>query len=292
MGELDGRVAVITGAGRGIGREHALLFAEQGARVIVNDFDVPLEPGDDDGGSAEEVVSEIRSRGGIAVASTDDVATWEGGRAVVRAAIGSFGELHVVVNNAGFLRDRLVVNMSELEWDDVIRVHLKGHFVVLHHAAEYWRDEAQARGSVKASVINTTSTSGLYGNPGQTNYGAAKAGIAAMTVIAAQELDRYGVRVNAITPAARTRLTETTPGLEEIVAAPADGRAFDEWDPANVSPLAGWLATEDCPATGQVLYVFGGSIQPMTGWVAEAGVSTPGRWTIGQIGAALAPMLA
>jgi NAD(P)-dependent dehydrogenase (short-subunit alcohol dehydrogenase family) len=292
MGELDGRVAVITGAGRGIGREHALLFAEQGARVVVNDLDVPLEPGDDDdGGSAEEVASEIRSRGGVAVASTDDVATWEGGRAVVQAALASFGDLHVVVNNAGFLRDRLVVNMSEAEWDDVIRVHLKGHFVVLHHAARYWRDRAQAGEPVKASVINTTSTSGLYGNPGQANYGAAKAGIAAMTVIAAQELDRYGVRVNAITPAARTRLTEATPGLGDIVAAPADDRAFDEWDPANVSPLAGWLATQDCPATGQVLYVFGGSIQPMTGWVADAGVSSPGRWTISQIGEALAPML-
>jgi NAD(P)-dependent dehydrogenase (short-subunit alcohol dehydrogenase family) len=293
MGELDGRVTVITGAGRGIGREHALLFAEHGARVVVNDLDVPLQPGvaDDAAGSAEEVASEIRSRGGEAVASSDDVATWEGGRAVVHAAVSAFGDLHVVVNNAGFLRDRLVVNMSEAEWDDVIRVHLKAPFVVLHHAAGYWRDEARHGVRVRASVINTTSTSGLYGNPGQTNYGAAKAGIAAMTVIAAQELDRLGIRVNAITPAARTRLTEATPGLDQIVAAPADDRTFDEWDPANVSPLAGWLATEDCPATGQVLYVFGGSIQPMTGWTAEQGVSSPGRWTIGEIGRTLGPLL-
>ena len=181
--------------------------------------------------------------GGEAVANGDNVSEWEGGQRLVNQAIETFGDLHVLVNNAGILRDRVLVNMSEEEWDAVIQVHLKGHFVPSRWAAAYWREQTKAGQAVRASIINTSSTSGLLGNPGQSNYGAAKAGIGAFTVITAQELGRYGVRVNAIAPAARTRMTEQTPGLEDIVKAPPDPAIFDTWDPANVSPLAAALST-------------------------------------------------
>ncbi len=224
MGALDGRVAIITGAGRGIGREHALLLAAEGAKVVVNDLGGPVDgSGDgsgDDRSPAEQVVAEITEAGGEAIANADDVADWDGGKRLVDAAIDAFGDLHVLVNNAGILRDRVLVNMTEEDWDSVIHVHLKGHFVPTRHAAAYWREKSKAGEDVKASVINTSSTSGLLGNPGQSNYGAAKAGIGAFTVIAAQELSRYGVRVNAIAPAARTRMTESTPGLSDIVQRP------------------------------------------------------------------------
>ena len=291
MGSLDGRVAIITGAGRGIGREHALLFASEGARVVVNDRGSGPDGVGADDRAAHQVVEEIRDLGGEAIANGDDVADWRGAENLVRAALDAFGDLHVLVNNAGILRDRFLVNMTEDEWDSVIRVHLKGHFAPLRHAAAYWRDRARETGLVKASVINTSSTSGLFGNPGQSNYGAAKAGIAALTVIAAEELGRVGVRVNAIAPAARTRLTEATPGLGEIVAAPADPARFDEWDPANVAPLVAWLATEGCPVTGRTFYVFGGTIAPMVGWTRQAGVSQPDRWTIADIERELSPRL-
>src|SRR5436305_493053 len=195
MGSLDGRVAIVTGAGRGIGRAHALLFAEEGAHVLVNDVD--REP-------AEAVVAEIEAAGGHAVANDNDIASWEGGARLVESAVTAFGDLHVLVNNAGFLRDRALVNMTEDEWDDIVRVHLKGHFAPTRFAAAYWRERSKQGDGLRPSVINTTSTSGLLGNVGQTNYGAAKAGIAAFTTIVAQELQRYGVRVNAIAPAART----------------------------------------------------------------------------------------
>ena len=212
MGALDGRVAVITGAGRGIGREHALLFAAEGAKVVVNDLGGSVDGSGDDRSAAEQVVAEIEAAGGQAVANDDDVADWEGGKRLIEAAIETFGDLHVLVNNAGILRDRVLINMTEQEWDSVIHVHLKGHFVPTRHAAAYWREQTKAGQPVHAAVVNTSSTSGLLGNPGQTNYGAAKAGIAAFTVIAAEELARYGVRVNAIAPAARTRMTESDPG--------------------------------------------------------------------------------
>ena len=281
MGALDGRVAIITGAGRGIGRAHALLFASEGARVVVNDLE----------GAAQPVVDEITATGGEAVANADDVADWRGGQRLIRAAVEAFGDLHVLVNNAGMLRDRFLVNMTEEEWDTVVQVHLKGHFVPLRHAAEYWRSQLEHEGRVNASVINTSSTSGLFGNPGQTNYGAAKAGIGALTVIAAAELARYGVRVNAIAPAARTRLTEATPGLGPIVAAPEDEARFDEWDPANVAPLVAWLASERCQVTGQVFYVFGGTIAPMTGWTKQPGLARDWRWTVAEIAEELPPLL-
>jgi NAD(P)-dependent dehydrogenase (short-subunit alcohol dehydrogenase family) len=289
MGHLDGRVAIITGAGRGIGREHALLFASEGAKVVVNDLGSARSSGGDD--AVGEVVSEVRALGAEAVANYDDVADWEGGKRLVQTALDAFGDLHVLVNNAGILRDRYLVNMTEQEWDEVVQVHLKGHFAPLRHAAAYWRDQVKAGRPVSASVINTSSTSGLFGNPGQANYGAAKAGIGALTVIAAAELARYGVRVNGIAPAARTRLTEATPGLGEIVAAPDDPSRFDEWDPANVAPVVAWLASEACSVTGRMLYVFGGTIAPMSGWTRALGISRPERWTISDIQTELTPLL-
>src|SRR2546421_2385168 len=191
MGALDGRVAIITGAGRGIGREHALLFAREGARVVVNDLGGGTDGSGADAGPAQEVVDEIRAAGGEAVANTDNVADWAGAERLVQTAVDVFGELHVLVNNAGILRDRMLANMSESEFDDVVRVHLKGHFAPLRHAAAYWRDRVKAGDAVNASVINTSSTSGLFGNVGQTNYGAAKTGIATLTIIAQMELERY-----------------------------------------------------------------------------------------------------
>jgi NAD(P)-dependent dehydrogenase (short-subunit alcohol dehydrogenase family) len=274
MGSLDGRVAIITGAGRGIGREHALLFAAEGARVVVNDLDPA---------PAQEVCAEIAAAGGVAVANTDDITTWAGGEAIVEAAVSTFGELHVLVNNAGILRDRMLVSMSEQEWDDVVASHLKGHFTPTRFAAAHWRERSKQGEVVEASVINTSSTSGLLGNPGQSNYGAAKAGIAAFTVILAQELSRYGVRVNALAPAARTRLTESTPGLGDVVQAPADGAGFDVWDPANVAPIAAYLATASAPETGKVFFVQGGVVRLFEGWTMSSTIERPGRWSVEEL---------
>src|SRR4029079_16207328 len=220
MGTLDGRVPIITGAGRGIGREHALLFASEGAKVVVNDLGGAMDGSGDDRTAAEQVVDEIKALCGEAVSTADTVADWEGAQRLINTAIEAFGDLHVLVNNAGILRDRVLVNMTEEEWDAVIHVHLKGHFAPTRWAAAYWREQKKAGKDVNASVINTSSTSGLLGNPGQTNYGAAKSGIATFSQIAAQELSRYGVRVNCIAPAARTRLTEATPGLGDVIKAP------------------------------------------------------------------------
>jgi NAD(P)-dependent dehydrogenase (short-subunit alcohol dehydrogenase family) len=280
MGALDGRVAIITGAGRGIGREHALLFAAEGAKVVVNDLGGAVDGSGDDRTAAEQVVDEIRGHGGEAIANADDVADWEGGQRLVNAAVEAFGDLHVLVNNAGILRDRVIVNMTEEEWDSVIHVHLKGHFVPTRWAAAYWRERSKAGHEVNAAIVNTSSTSGLLGNPGQANYGAAKAGIAAFTVISSQELSRYGVRVNAIAPAARTRMTESTPGLSEIVQAPAEPGAFDLWDPANVSPLVAYLATADCPVNGKVFFVQGGKVQFFQPWTLTASIDQDARWTV------------
>ncbi|MFI5042599.1 MAG: SDR family oxidoreductase [Acidimicrobiales bacterium] len=283
MGALDGRVAIITGAGRGIGREHALLFAAEGAKVVVNDLGGAADGTGDDRTPAQQVVDEIAAMGGEAVANADNVADWEGGQRLVNSAIEAFGDLHVLVNNAGILRDRVIVNMTEEEWDAVVKVHLKGHFVPTRFAASYWREQTKAGKEVHASVINTSSTSGLLSNPGQANYGAAKSGIATFTEIAAKELVRYGVRVNAIAPAARTRLTEATPGLGEIIAPPTDAGAFDIWDPANISPLVGWLATEGCPATGKVFFVQGGKVALFQPWTMTSEIDRDQRWTIAEL---------
>jgi len=283
MGALDGRVAIITGSGRGIGREHALLFASEGAKIVVNDLGGAIDGSGDDRTPAQQVVDEIKAMGGEAVANADNVADWEGGQRLVNTAIETFGDLHILVNNAGILRDRVLVNMTEDEWDAVIHVHLKGHFIPSRWAAAYWREQSKAGTPVKANVINTSSTSGLLGNPGQTNYGAAKAGIAAFTVIAAMELERYGVRVNAIAPAARTRMTEATPGLGEIVQPPEDPSKFDIWDPANVSPMVAWLATENCPVNGRVFFVQGGKVQSFQPWTLADSIDKDDRWTVAEL---------
>lgn len=289
---LAGRIAVVTGGGRGLGRQHALLLAKLGAHVVVNDSGGAIDGSGRDPGPASLVAEEIRSAGGEAVASTDDVSDWEGGRRVVHAALEAFGDLHVVVNNAGIVRDRFLVNMSEAEFDDVVRVHLKGHFVVTRWAAEHWRARAKSGQPVRAAVINTSSTSGLAANPGQANYGAAKAGIAAFTMVAAAELSRYGVRCNAVAPVARTRLTESTPGLVEMLAPPAGGAGLDVWDPAHVSPLIGWLATESCPVSGEVFLVHGGRIQRYHPWSPGESVETDQAWTITSVESAVTRLLA
>ena len=291
MGALDGRVAIITGAGRGIGREHALLFAAEGAKVVVNDLGGSLDGSDKAASPAEEVVAEIRAMGGEAVANHDNVAEWEGGQRLVQTALDTFGELHVLVNNAGILRDRVLVNLSEEDWDSVINVHLKGHFVPTRHAATYWRERAKAGQPVKASIINTSSTSGLLGNVGQSNYGAAKAGIAAFTVIIAEELGRYGVRANAIAPAARTRMTESTPGLSDYVVKPSDAAVFDVWDPANISPLVATLAMEDCEATGQTFFVQGGTVRKFQNWTMTTTLENDDRWSVSELAAQLPTLL-
>jgi len=281
MGTLDGRVAIITGAGRGIGREHALYFASEGAQVVVNDLGGDIHGDGEDRSPAQQVADEIHAMGGEAIANTDSVTDFAGAKRLVDQAIEAFGDLHVLVNNAGILRDRVLVNMTEAEWDAVIAVHLKGHFCPTRHAAAYWREQTKAGKDVNASIINTSSTSGVLGNTGQTNYGAAKAGIAAFSTITAMELGRYGVRSNAITPMARTRMTEDTPGLEDIIKAPADPSKFDAWDPANISPMIAYLGTADCPFTGEVFFVQGDTVcryQPFV--IAERITNNGHRWTV------------
>ena len=282
MGALDGRVAVITGAGRGLGREHALLFAAEGAKVVVNDLGGGPDGTGSDSGPAREVVDEIRAAGGAAVANSDDVTSADGAQRMIQQAIGEFGALHVLVNNAGILRDRTIVNMTDGEWDDVIRVHLRGHFMPTRAAARYWREQAKDGRQLRPSLINTTSTSGLFNNPGQANYGAAKTGITSLTIIAQRELDRYGVKANAIAPAARTRLTLATPGIPEaMLRPPAEG--FDAMDAANVSPFVGYLATADCPIKGRVFYVAGGGIHLFQPFAIVDAVVKDGRWTIEEL---------
>jgi NAD(P)-dependent dehydrogenase (short-subunit alcohol dehydrogenase family) len=289
---LDGRVAIITGAGRGIGREHALLFASEGAKLVINDLGGAVDGSGDDRGAAQQVADEIVALGGEAVANTDDIASWDGGKRLIDQAIEHFGDLHVLVNNAGILRDRVLINMSEQDWDAVMYVHLKGHFVPTRHAAAYWREQTKNGKDVKASVINTSSTSGLIGNPGQSNYGAAKSGIASFSLIIAEELKRYGVRVNAIAPAARTRMTESTPGLADIVAVPTDATIFDAWDPANVSPLVAYLATESCPATGRVFFVQGGTVRAFENWSMTDRIEKDERWTVAELQTEMAKLQA
>ncbi|MGH3968349.1 MAG: SDR family oxidoreductase [Mycobacterium sp.] len=287
MGALDGRVAVITGAGRGIGHEHALLFAREGAKVVVNDLGGDNAGQGADAGPAQEVVDEITAAGGTAVANTENIATWAGAESVVRQAVDEFGRLDVLVNNAGILRDSFIAGMEESQWDAVIAVHLKGHFAMLHHAAAYWKAQSKAGDQPNAAVINTASGSGVtLPNAGQANYGAAKAGIAALTLIAAEELDRYGVRVNAIAPIARTRLTLATPGMGSLMAEPEDGE-LDLFTPANIAPLVAYLATEKCPITGKVYAVQGGAISRLGGWHDVETIETDGPWLIDDIAARL-----
>ncbi|APE17013.1 SDR family oxidoreductase [Mycolicibacterium pallens] len=287
MGILDGRVAVVTGAGRGIGREHALLFAREGALVVVNDLGGSNTGEGADSGPAHEVVAEITAAGGRAVANGDNISSWAGAKSLVQQAIDEFGRLDVLVNNAGILRDAFIAGMDEAQWDAVVTVHLKGHFAMLHHASEYWKAQSKSGEQPMAAVINTASGSGLtIPNAGQANYGAAKAGIAALTLIAAEELERYGVRVNAIAPIARTRLTLATPGMGALMAEPEDG-GLDLFAPANISPLVAYLASEKCPLTGQVYAVQGGAISLLKGWHDVETIETDRVWEIDDIAARL-----
>lgn len=267
MGSLcKGRVAIVTGAGRGLGREYALMLAEQGAKVVVNDLGGTTAGEGADITPAQEVVKLIRDGGGEAIADGNDVSDWAGAKALVDAAVSTFGRLDVLINNAGILRDRMMVNMSEAEWDAVIKVHLKGTFAPSHHAAQYWRQEAKKQGApVQARLINTSSASGLFGNVGQTNYGAAKAGIAAFTVISAMELKQYGITVNAIAPRAQTRMTE---GLRKLTEEEIARR-----NPRWVAPIAVWLASEESgDVTGRVFEAGNGILKVAEGWHAGPGI--------------------
>src|SRR6266487_5073980 len=290
MGALDGRVAIITGAGRGLGREHALLFADEGAKVVVNDLGGDIHGEGADRAPAQQVVDEIEKMGGEAGANVDSAADWDGAQRLIQTAIDTFGDLHVLVNNAGILRDRVIVNMTEEEWDAVIHVHLKGHFCPTRHAAAYWREQTKAGKEVQASIVHTSSTSGLFANPGQANYDSAKSGIATFSQVCAKELVRYGVRSNTIAPGARTRLTEATPGLGEMVKPPDDPGAFDIWDPANVSPFVAYLATADCPFSGETFLVQGGVVQRAKSWSTAEKIDKGDRWTVAEL-AARAPEL-
>ncbi|MGZ4739137.1 MAG: SDR family oxidoreductase [Ilumatobacteraceae bacterium] len=288
MGALDGRVAIITGAGRGLGREHALLFAREGARVVVNDLGGANDGTGTDLTPAQQVVGEIEALGGEAIVNGDDVADWQGAQRLVNAAIETFGDLDILVNNAGILRDRVLVNMTEAEWDDVIRVHLKGHFAPTRWAAAYWREQHKAGLGRPRNLIHTSSTSGLFANPGQSNYGAAKTGIATFSQIVAKELIRYDVKSNTVAPGARTRLTLATPGLEEIMK-PAEG-SFDQWDPANVSPLVAYLASASCRFTGETFFVQGGNVTLIESWSRGQSVDRDSIWSVGELAEALAPL--
>lgn len=286
MTSLDGRVAIITGAGRGIGREHALFFADEGARVVINDLGGANDGAGSDSSPAQEVAAEIRARGGEAIANTDDVCDWEGAQRLINAAITEFGDLDILVNNAGILRDRVIVNMTEQEWDAVIAVHLKGHFAPTRWAAAYWREEHKAGRGKRRNLVHTSSTSGLFSNPGQANYGAAKSGIATFSQIAAKELSRYDVLSNCVAPGARTRLTLATPGLEEIMS-PREG-LFDEWDPANISPLVAYLSSAECQFTGETFFAQGGVVKRVRSWEMGDTVEQHEKWTVDSLAAALA----
>ncbi len=288
-GICEGRVVIVTGAGRGIGRAHALMFAAEGAKVVVNDLGAEVDGAGSSTGPAGEVVDQIRASGGEAVANGDDVASWDGAANLIRSTVERFGRVDVLVNNAGILRDRMLVNMTEAEWDAVIRVHLKGTFGPAHFAAEHWRDRAKAGEQVNARIVNTTSVSGIFGNPGQSNYGAAKAGIAAFTVIAAKELSRYGITVNAIAPTARTRMTESIGfGKVEIAAG-----AFDFLAPENMSPLVVWLGSaESAHVTGRVFEVSGGRITLADGWRRGPTREKGARWNPGELGAVVSELVA
>jgi NAD(P)-dependent dehydrogenase (short-subunit alcohol dehydrogenase family) len=272
------RVVVVTGAGQGIGRAHALAFAQHGDRVVVNDM----------GESADETAALVRETGGECVVSKGDVSDWGYGAELVQTAVAEFGQLDALVNNAGLVRDRMLVNMSEDEWDLVLKVDLKGHFVPLRHAAAYWREQSKAGTPVDARVVNTSSGAGLLGSVGQGNYAAAKAGVVALTQVAAVEMSRFGVKLNAIAPAARTPMTEQV--FAQTMRKPESG--FDPMDPANVSPLVVWLASAECQVTGRVFEVEAGVISPADGWQHGPREDRGARWPVEEIGPAVERLLA
>ncbi len=276
MGILEGKVAIVTGAGRGIGRGEALLFAREGAFLVVNDLGGEWDGSGADHRPAAQVVEEIRGSGGQAVAHFEDVSEPEGARSLMDLAVDTWGRLDIVVNNAGILRDRMVFNMSVEDWDAVVKVHLRGHFLCTRMACAHWRERFKAGDQGGGRIVNTSSTSGILGNVGQSNYGAAKAGIAAFTAIVAMEMERYGVTVNAIAPGARTRLTESAFG--EAMSGSEGG--FDPFDPENVAPLVAYLASDRAAhLSGQVFYVQGGLVQLYQGWTPVAQIDRGARWT-------------
>jgi NAD(P)-dependent dehydrogenase (short-subunit alcohol dehydrogenase family) len=286
----EGRVVIVTGAGRGIGRGHALEFARQGAKVVVNDIGAELDGTGGSDSPAQQVVDEIRSGGGEAVVNGDDVADWDGAQRLVRTAVETFGGLDTVVNNAGFVRDRMFVNATEDEWDAVVRVHLKGHFCVGRWAASYWRDQAKAGETVDARIVNTSSGAGILGSIGQAAYSAAKGGIATLTLVQAAELGRYGITSNAIAPSARTRMTETA--FAEAMARP-EGDVFDAMDPENVAPLVVWLASSaSAHVTGRMFEIEGGKLSVADGWQHGEVVDKGARWDAAELGPVVDQLLA
>jgi NAD(P)-dependent dehydrogenase (short-subunit alcohol dehydrogenase family) len=288
VGICDDRVVIVTGAGGGLGRAHALAFAAEGARVVVNDIGTSREGEGASAAPAQRVVEEIVAAGGEAVANTDDVADWDGAQSLIRTALEHFDGLDVLVNNAGFLRDRMLVGMSIEEWDAVIRVHLRGHFCPLRHAGAYWREQSKNGQPVDARIINTSSGAGLMGSVGQGNYSAAKAGIVGMTLVAAAELGRYGVTANAIAPAARTRMTEAV--MTDMMTAPESG--FDAMAPENVSPLVVWLGSaESRDVTGRVFEVEGGIVSVADGWQHGPKVDKSDRWAPAELGEVVRDLL-
>jgi NAD(P)-dependent dehydrogenase (short-subunit alcohol dehydrogenase family) len=290
-GICEGRVVVVTGAGRGIGREHALEFARHGARVVVNDIGAELDGTGGSDSPARQVVDEIVAAGGEAVVNGDDVADWAGAERLVATALDAFGRLDVVVNNAGVVRDRMVVSCGEDEWDAVVRVHLKGHFAVARFAAEHWRARSKAGEPVDARIVNTSSGAGLQGSVGQAAYSAAKAGIATLTLVQAAELGRYGVTANAIAPSARTRMTETV--FADMMAAPTEAGAFDAMAPGNVAPLVVWLGSpQSAHVTGRVFEVEGGKVAVADGWQHGAAVDKGARWDPAELGPVVDDLLA
>ena len=286
MGHLDGRVVIVTGAGRGIGRQHALLFASEGASVVVNDLGGGQDGEGAASGPAQETVELIEAAGGKAVSNGDDVADEAGAARIVSTALDAFGRIDGLVNNAGILRDRVLVNISEADWDLVVRVNLRGTFLMTREVAKHWREQSKAGAEVSGSVVNTSSESGVFGNPGQANYAAAKAAIASLTQVSSKELQRYGVRVNAILPQARTRLTE---GAFGDALAAKEGE-FDRMDPANVSPFVAYLLTPGCPLSGEVFLVGGSRVQRIQPWTKDPSwkLMSEGRWTIDALDKAVA----
>ena len=292
MGALDGRVAIITGAAGGLGREYARLFAQEGARLVLNDLGTGRDGTGSDPGIVAALVDEIAATGADVVGNAEDVSTMSGARQVLAQALDTYGAADALVNSGGMLRDRMFVNMTEEEWDATIRGHLRAHFCPTRVLAGHWRERSKAGAGTHASIVNTTSNAGLFSQPGQSNYAAAKAGIAGLTITLADELARYGVRVNAISPAARTRMTTAVPGMADMVAAPQAPGAFDVYHPGNVAPVVAWLSTEHCEVTGRVFYAQGGEVRVMEGWHTTATVDKGRRWTVDELDAELGKVLA
>ena len=293
-GLLEGKVAVVTGAGRGIGREEALLMAKQGAKVVVNDLGAGFDGAGKDASPAQQVVNEIKAGGGEAVANGESVADFAGAKRIVQCAIDTFGKLNIVVNNAGILRDRMIFNMGEDDFDAVIAVHVKGTFAMSRHACEYWREEHKKGNMLNGRIINTASDAGLLGNPGQVNYGAAKAAVALMAITMDKEMAKYGVTCNAIAPLARTRLTtDATPQTAGMMAAPEDATKFDIFNPKNVAPLVAWLGSDQAGGVhGQVFRVGGGVVWLMRPWTTVGHVKKEGTWDPAALGEKLSAELA